>query len=244
MTGNAPVGPPWSVDLLADLHAGVLDPAQAAGLWPRVRADAAAMTVLAALDATRADLASLPPVTIPPQLAARLDAALAAEAAARPLPGVAPVLDLAAARHRRNRALGWGAGVLTAAAAAVAGVVMVAAPGTQSGDGVAAPAPATTTAALTVERASLGASARDTVGVFDYGPLGNPQECLAANGIDPATKPAGVRPVSLEGRSGVLFVLPTGRIAQFRLLVVGEKCGTGNPDTIASLTFGGITTTR
>ncbi|MGH3467716.1 MAG: hypothetical protein ACRDQF_08315, partial [Thermocrispum sp.] len=77
-------GPPWSVDLLADLHGGALDEAQAAQLWPLVQADPEAMAVLSALDATTSDLATLAGAPAPPMpvdVAARLDAALAAEAA-------------------------------------------------------------------------------------------------------------------------------------------------------------------
>ena len=36
---HVPMGPPWSVDLIADLHAGVLPPEVAAQLRPRVEAD-------------------------------------------------------------------------------------------------------------------------------------------------------------------------------------------------------------
>src|SRR6185369_4038877 len=139
------VGPPWSVDVLADLHAGVLEDAQAAELWPLVNADPEARAILDALDATQADLASLADAPAPPmpaEFAARLDAALAAEAAAafpgqgqrqpqsatqaprQAGPGDAPVVDLAAARRRRNKRLGWAAGVLTAAAAAVVAVTV------------------------------------------------------------------------------------------------------------------------
>src|SRR2546423_1498103 len=138
------VGPPWSVDGLADLHAGVLDDARAAELGPLVDADPEAREILAALDATQADLASLahaPAPRMPAEFAARLDAALAAEAAARfperaqperaqperaqpSAPQVAQVVDLAAARRKRNKRLGWAAGVLTAAAAAVVAVTV------------------------------------------------------------------------------------------------------------------------
>src|SRR5437870_2958347 len=135
------IGPPWSVDVLADLHAGVLDEAQAAELWPLVNADPEARAILDALDATRADLASLadaPVQPMPAEFAARLDAALAAEVVSRQAAsflestqpesaqhgqasqpagsGDAKVVDLAAARRRRNQRLGWGAGILTAAA--------------------------------------------------------------------------------------------------------------------------------
>src|SRR5690242_3300296 len=107
------IGPPWSVDVLADLHAGALDETRAAELWPLVNADPEARAILDALDATQADLASLADAPAPPMpapFAARLEAALAAEAAARfpeqtqpqqphqrqagPAPGNAPVVDL------------------------------------------------------------------------------------------------------------------------------------------------------
>lgn len=87
MTGNeqrreALAGPPWSVDLLADLHAEALDPDLAAELWPRVSADPEASAIIAAFEATQADLAALPELTMPDDVAARIEAALAAEARA------------------------------------------------------------------------------------------------------------------------------------------------------------------
>ncbi|MFC7618414.1 hypothetical protein ACFQV2_38685 [Actinokineospora soli] len=78
-----PDGPPWPVDLLADLHAGVLEPNRAADVRARVGDDPEARAVLAALDAVRTDLGALrdaPAPPMPDHLAARLDAALAEEA--------------------------------------------------------------------------------------------------------------------------------------------------------------------
>ncbi|MCP2168954.1 hypothetical protein [Goodfellowiella coeruleoviolacea] len=87
MTGNeqrreALAGPPWSVDLLADLHAEAIDPDLAAELWPRVTADPEASAIIAAFEATQAELADLPELTMPDDVAARIEAALAAEARA------------------------------------------------------------------------------------------------------------------------------------------------------------------
>src|SRR5436305_14816461 len=138
--GGVPMEPPWSVDVLADLHAGVLEQSVSDRLWPRVRDDPDARAVLDALDTTRTELARLPPLTMPPQVAARIDAALAAEIqAAAP---VAPVVDLARARRRRNRRLGWGAGMLVAAAAVLAVLAVVLPRNATPGNGLAAPAPA------------------------------------------------------------------------------------------------------
>ena len=244
------VGPPWSVDVLADLHAGVLDDAQAAELWPLVTADPEAQAILEALDATQADLASLADAPAPPmpaEFAARLDAALAAEAAAKfsgrqqPAPrtapeqagpGDAPVVDLAAARRRRNKRFGWAAGVLTAAAAAIVAVT-VAIPGTTQQTGtpnVAAPPPS----GPTVGDDGSGAQALvgKAIGVRDFGPLENEDRldaCIAAAGLDPKVRPEGIRPVNVGGKAGVMIILTTGKLAQFRLVAFGADCGPANP---------------
>jgi hypothetical protein len=239
------VGPPWSVDVLADLHAGVLDDARAAELWPLVNADPEARAILDALDATQADLASLanaPAPPMPAEFAARLDAAIAAEAAAafpsprtapeQAGPGNAPVVDLAAARRRRNKRLGWAAGVLTAAAAAIVAVT-VAIPNTSQQTGtpnVAAPPPS----GPSVGSDGSGAQALvgKAVGVRDFGPLQNEDRldaCIAAAGLDPKVRPEGIRPVNVGGKAGVMIILTTGKLAQFRLVAFGADCGPGNP---------------
>ncbi|WIY04453.1 hypothetical protein QRX60_11615 [Amycolatopsis mongoliensis] len=241
------VGPPWSVDVLADLHAGVLEDSQAAELWPLVNADPEARAILDALDATRSDLAALADAPAPPmpaEFAARLDAALAAEAAAtfpkqrtatapqQAGSGNAQVVDLAAARRRRNKRLGWAAGILTAAAAAVVAVT-VALPGTSQQTGtpnVAAPPPS----GPSVGSDGSGAQALigKAVGVRDFGPLQNEDRldaCIAAAGLDPKVRPEGIRPVNVGGKAGVMIILTTGKLAQFRLVAFGADCGPGNP---------------
>ncbi len=237
------VGPPWSVDVLADLHAGVLDEAEAAQLWPLVNADPDARAILDALDATRADLASLsdaPVEPMPAEFAARLDAALAAEAATfrattRP-PAPAPqqtaqVTDLAAARRRRNQRLGWGAGILTAAAAAVVAVAVVVPSAKQdSTPNVAAPPPS----GPSVGSDGNGAQALlgKTLGVRDFGPLQTEQrldQCISAYGLDTKIRPVGVRPVNVEGKSAILTTFTTGKLAQYRLIAFGAECGPGDP---------------
>ena len=81
-----PAGPPFSADVVADVHAGVYPEAVTVALRQRIAADPEAAAVLAALDATVADLASWhdpAPFPMPDGYAARLDAVIAAEAAAR-----------------------------------------------------------------------------------------------------------------------------------------------------------------
>ena len=243
------VGPPWSVDVLADLHAGVLDEAQAAELWPLVNADPDARAILDALDATRADLATLadaPVEPMPAEFAARLDAALAAEMASRqeaPFlateapapqqagPGDAPVVDLAAARRRRTKQLGWGAGVLTAAAAAVVAVAVIVPGAKQDGTpNVAAPAP--TGPSVGSDGSGAQALLGKTLGVRDFGPLQTEQrldQCITAYGLDTKIRPVGVRPINVEGKSAILTTFTTGKLAQYRLIAFGADCGPGDP---------------
>jgi hypothetical protein len=253
MTGNdgrsgAPPGPAWSVDLLADLHAGVFDADMAARLRPQVESDPEANAVLAALDATRVDLASMPPLRMPDAVAARLDAALRSEAVDAPSLAsrtVPPVVDLAQARRRRNRRLGWGGGVLAVAAAAV-GIAIAVVPATMTGGAPQAVPPDRTPSSaapgppLALRGEQLGSAAPEVIGQFDYGPLGNASRldaCLRASGVQAGDNPLGVREIQLDGRRGVFIVLRAGR-AKFRLVVVGADCGPGKPDKISDTVVG------
>ncbi|SDK59692.1 hypothetical protein SAMN04488074_106160 [Lentzea albidocapillata subsp. violacea] len=229
MTGmeRVPMGPPWSVDLIADLHAGVLPPEVAAQLRPRVEADAEASEVLRALDATLEDLHSLPPVPMPDHVAARIDAALAAEAR----PGIAPVVSLSDARRRRNRRLGMGGGVLVAAAAAF-GIVLAVSPGAQQPPANdAAPAPTSKQSEappLALKRDELGSAVGEVLGAQNYGPLETPDRltgCLKGGGITSSGTPLGISPIDLEGRSAVMAILPAG-LGKYRLVVLDPAtCG-------------------
>lgn len=74
-----PAGPPWPVDVIADLHAGRY-PADVAGPLRRsITADPWAASVLTALDATVDELSLLPVPRMPERFASRLDAAIAGE---------------------------------------------------------------------------------------------------------------------------------------------------------------------
>ncbi|MFD7657280.1 hypothetical protein ACFV4N_25160 [Actinosynnema sp. NPDC059797] len=252
MTGNARrSGPPWSVDLLADLHAGVLDPRTEAELRPLVAEDPEARAILAALDATLDDLRDLrdaPPIPMPREVAERIDAALAEEArlaAERDRP-VAPVVDLAAARAKRNKRLGMGAGILVAAAAAV-GIALVAVPGNNSAttDNVAGSTPSdtpvTASAApgdeprLAVRGENFGPVFGDVLKAQNYGPLENQEQlagCLAGAGIT-AGKPLGVSPITLDEKPAVMAILPGGAPGAYRIVVLDpDTCGPDNPDGV------------
>ncbi|MGY6657113.1 hypothetical protein ACXIZN_33630 [Amycolatopsis sp. TRM77291] len=240
------VGPPWSVDVLADLHAGVLDEREAAELWPLVNADPEALAIIEALEATTADLAELanePVAPMPAEYAARIDAALAAEmrmtpafqgASERPQEQVAPVVDLAAARRRRNKRIGWGAGIATVAAAAIAAVAIVV-PTTREPDsgGIAQPAPSAPSGpSVGGDGGGAEALVGKAIGVRDFGSLKTEERldaCVAAAGMDADVRPEGIRPVNVAGKDGVMVIYTTGKLAQFRIVAFGADCGPGNP---------------
>jgi negative regulator of sigma E activity len=232
-TGAAP-GPPWSVDVLADLHAGALDAKQSAALWAQVNRDPEAQAVLAALDSVKRDLDALgdaPVEPMPAHFAAQLDAAIAAEAAktqpaARPAPaGGARVVDMADARRRRNRRMGWAAGILTAAAAAVA-VTFAVVPGDQTSG--------TPEAAANEPPVSGKPTIGDLQGHKDYGPLDSEdglKACLSDKGIE-NPQVMGAREVKLEDTDGVGALLAGGEDGhKFRLVIVDSDCSKIISDT-------------
>lgn len=245
--GPGAARPPWSVDVLADLHAGALDARQSAALWAQVNRDPEAQAVLAALDSVRRDLdtlGDLPVEPMPHHFAAKLDAAIAAEAArsmpatriATREPGVAPVVDMSEARRKRTKRLGWAAGVLTAAAAAVA-VTFAVLPGEQTKTGgIAEPgdqAPNTSqeqtgnVPPLALKHEDLGPAISGLTGQVDYGELGDEQglkQCLSDQGIeDPEV--IGAREVTLDGTEGVAALLARGEDGhRFRLVIVDPGC--------------------
>jgi hypothetical protein len=248
--------PPLSVDLLADLHAGVLDDETSARLWPRAKADPQAQAILEALDSTRVDLAGFgrapAGAPMPPNVVARLDAALAEETrpsanAGAPTPprGLAPVADISAARRRRNRRIGWGVG-LVAAAAAVVGIGVVAVPQLQKQSGTpmaepTAPSVPSSSPPLALSSGELKSRAPSALGARDFGPLGDQRQlrgCLAANKVPARSTVAGAKQLTLDGKPGVLLLLTTGKSAQFRLLVVSADCANGHPATLSNSMIG------
>ena len=74
-----PAGPPWTLDVLADLHAGRYPAELTSRLRMQIADDPWAASVLTALDATVDDLSLLPTPRMPERFALRLDAAVANE---------------------------------------------------------------------------------------------------------------------------------------------------------------------
>lgn len=241
--GIEAAGPPWSVDLLADLHAGVLDQAEAERLWPQVNADPEAQAIIEALEATTADLATLgsaPAPPMPQDVAARIDAALVREV--EQSFGLAPVVSIDAARRRRNRRIGWISGVVAVAAAAVVAVA-VALPngGITGGNPVAQPPQAGQGGPLVVQSDHPEAVVGQLNGSKDYGGLGSADKlnaCLQAAGFAPTANPVGVRPGTIDGQQAILVLLTTGKVAQFRLVAFAPTCGAGNSGVLMNKVIG------
>lgn len=239
-------GRSWSVDVLADLHAGVLDEATAAELWPKAQADPEAREILAALDATSGSLGELgqspAPEPIPEHVAARLDRTIAGEQAARGDQPRGNVADLGMARRKRNKRTGWISGVVAAAAVVVAlatvGVANLGGGNTEQGNPVAEKPNE-----LQLDRSELGSKGMSAaLGARDYGPLRDAKRlsaCLAANQAGTVRDVAGAKQLDLEGKPAVMILLTTGKTGQFRMLVVGKDCAEGKPSTLSNSLVGG-----
>ncbi|GAA4798862.1 hypothetical protein GCM10023200_39650 [Actinomycetospora chlora] len=187
-----------------------------------------------ALERTRADLAAHGARTpaMPPGLLADVDAALARERAAEAAPP--PV--------RRTPIVGRVLAVVLAAAAAAVLVVTWVTSGPALPPAPTAAPPAPTAPEVPVLAAGDGpAGLRAALGRSDYGPLadaGRLGGCLAAHGVAAGVRPIGARQVVVDGREGVLLVLPTGVAARFRLLVVEPGCAAGAPLTVSDTLVG------
>lgn len=209
-----PADPP-DVAALAELDAGLPDAAEAGARRRAMRSDPRAAEVLDALAATRAELAAAGEPDLPPAVAARWSAALAAEATGRRRP---------ARRSYRRRVV-----LVAAAAAVVAGVV-----------GVAVLRPARPV--LTVSHVDLAAVATSTVGTMDAGALADPARraaCLRAVLPEAAgERLLGGRRVVLDGRPGVLLVLATGTRGGLRVVTVDPDCGPAGGSLLAQVTVG------
>lgn len=236
--------PPYSVELLADLHADNLPPRTQRALWPLVRRDAESLEVIDALDRVTETLRELGrdttvATTIPPDVAERLERALGLPP--KPLPALATVHRLpvaptgpgpAAPVQRRRRPI---AAAIAAAAVLVAAVSI----------GVALrpndpPAPAIQAIDLgddlqAVQLLALVGRSAPTGRLDDVAVR---EACLTATGFG-ARPVLGSMLVTFKGRDGVLMLLG-GPAAPRRLtaIVVATDCSATDPELIAQTDIG------
>jgi len=205
---------------LAELDAGLPDDAEAAVRRRAAATDPRAAEVLDALAATRAELAAAGDPELPPEVAARWTAALAAE------PTTQQPVQAGRGSFRRRLLLA------TAAAATVVGVVAAV--------GALTPRPAQP--ALAVSRVDLVAVATSTIGTMEVGDLADParrEACLRA--VLPAAagrQLLGGRRVVLDGEPGVLLVLATGTRGGLHVVTVDPDCGPGGGALLAQVRVG------
>ncbi len=229
--------PRWGVALLAELDAGALSVARAAEVRAAVEADPAAIAVLGALAATRAELAALsvpepPPGSTERWAAAVREAAGTSPASAPQHPAAPPSRPAPAAPHHpgvrswRRPRVGRGqphppTARPTPARRALFVLVLLTA-GLLGWPRPDPPPP---------DRIELLTAGRSALGHTDLGPLADPvrrASCLRAArapGVDPDTAPLAGRRVELARGPALLLVYPTGERGVFDVVVVDPDCG-------------------
>ena len=239
--GRAGGDPPPTVEVLADLQAGLLDDGAAARVRRQVRDDPQAAGVLRALNQVRRDLAAVAAdpesaPDAPPQVTGKISAALRS---AGPVPGEAAGGATHSARpHIRSaRILPVVAGLCASLAAIGFGTAaLLHAPG---------PTPSTPATAehITVSTPPMAIplSRAEILGLLgrnpDYGPLSDParrSSCLGGLGYPASTQVLGARPIEINARPGVLLVLPGETPDNLAVFAVATNCSAADTGLLAN----------
>ncbi len=242
---NAESEPPLTVELLADLQAGVLDDEAAARVRRQVRADPHAAGVLDALNQVRRDVAAdgADPTSAPDppaHVSARIAAALRS---ADPASGSAAGQAVHSARPhlRPARTIAAVAGLCAALAAIGFGTVAL----------LNAPEPALSTPGdiehITVSTPpmEIPLSQNDILGLLDRAPdfgsaggsLSDPARrasCLTGLGYPAATRVLGARPVEINARPGIILVIPGDTPHVLAVYAVSPHCSAADTGLLAN----------
>ena len=237
--------PPLTVQLLADLQAGLLDDDAAARVRRQVRADPEAAGILRALNQVRSDVAAMgaDPASAPdtpPAVAARISAALRSAS-----PGGSHIGGDAAHSARPHlrpvRLIATVAGLCAVVAAIGLGTAAL----------INAPTPTPSTQ-ITAEHITVSTppmmiplSQAQILGLLDrspdYGPLGGPlndparrASCLSGLGYPASTQVLGARPIDINARPGVLLVLPGDTPDNLVVFAVALNCSAADTGLLAS----------
>lgn len=226
--------PPLTVELLADLQAGLLDDESAARVRQRVRGDPEAERILRALNQVRCDVATLgagPAPDVPSELTTRISAALGSAGTGQ------PVAHSARPRIRSGRVIAGVAGVCAVLAAVGVGTAaLITAPG---------PAPSTPVTAdhITVSTPPMviPLSQDEILGLLgqspDYGPLGDPARrasCLTGLGYPASTPVLGARRVEINARPGVVLVVAGDAPHSLAVYAVALNCNAADTGLLAN----------
>lgn len=236
--------PPFSHDLLADLHAGVLDADTSAALWPRVHADPPAAAFVHALDRIAVSLSELnaadtEPDPIPRALAEQITSALDRQwnDPDRYTEREPPASSVVALRARRSQ---W---VLGAAAAVVLVFMAIVIGGREQPPAESVAQPGTTSTPTTIESPDNPSRATllTLVGSDDLGPLHDPARlagCLRANHISEGAALLGSGELRIDGAPAVVLLFAGSQPRQITALTVGIHCAADNPDTLSLQNIG------
>lgn len=235
--------PPLTVEVLADLQAGLLDDGAAARVRRQVRADADAQRILRALNQVRRDVAAagadpasaFEAPAAPPEVTARIAAALRS---AKPVPaGSRGGVHSARPRLRLTRVVAGAAGLCAAVAAIAVGTsALIGAPG---------PAPSTPATAehITVSTppVTIPLSRTQILALLDRAPLYGPFDdtsrrasCLSGLGYPASTQVLGAQPIEINARAGVLLVLSGDTPKNLAVFAVAVNCSAADTGLLAS----------
>jgi hypothetical protein len=240
---EAGADPPLTVELLADLQAGLLDDDSAARVRKRVREDPEAEEILRALNRVRCDVATMgaDPASapdVPPEVNARISAALTSAGRTDSRLGTA---HSARPHIRPTRVI---AGVVGAGA-------VLAAIGVGTAALIKAPGP-TPSAPVTAEHITVSAppmaiplSRAEILGLLnrgpDFGPLVGPlsdpprrASCLGGLGYPASTQVLGARPIEINARPAILLVLPADTPENLAVFAVAPNCSAADTGLLAS----------
>jgi hypothetical protein len=242
--GHAPdhgdaADPPLTVEVIADLQAGLLDDEAAARVRRQVRADPQAEGMLRALNQVRRDLAAAgaDPASapeVPPEVTARIsDALTSGRRAERTRNGSAH----SARPHIRPARLVAG---IAGACAALAAIGF----GTAALLNAPTPAPSTPETAqhITVSTPPMAIplSAAELLALLhsspDYGPLSDPARrasCLSGLGYPASTQVLGGRPIEINARPGIILVLPADAPDSLAVFAVAPNCSAADTGLLA-----------
>jgi hypothetical protein len=231
--------PPLTVELLADLQAGLLDDEAAARVRRQVRADTAAQGVLRALNQVRRDVAAVgaDPASAPdapPAVTAKISAALRSAGPSSRAP--ARAAHSARPHTRPARVIAGVAGLGAVLAAIGFGTAAL----------IRAPEPVPSTS-VTAEHITVSAppmaiplSQPEILSLLhqdpDFGPLqdlSRRASCLSGLGYPASTQVLGARMIEINARPGVLLVLPGGRADNLAVFAVALNCSAADTGLLA-----------
>jgi hypothetical protein len=235
---EAGADPQPTVELLADLQAGLLDDDAATRVRSQVRADPEAADILRALNQVRSDVAAVgsDPTSAPdtpPAVAARIFAAL----------GAANGSATGGAAHSARPAMRPAR--LFAVVAGVCAVAVAIGVGTVALINAPTPTPSTQKTAehITVSTPPMviPLSQAQILGLLnrspDYGPLNDPARrasCLTGLGYPASTQVLGAQQIDINARPGVLLVLRGDTPENLVVLAVALNCSAADPGLLAS----------